>query len=341
MKIYLAPGLLKNIEKSVIFGVKIDELNIKDPLLRETISKRFGTNPIKLWALKETCRNSWASIEPGDYLLFYNRKKFIYIGKVSFKYPFHDTPDQVAVGSYLAESVWGKDIDGRTWPYLIFLEDTMKINLSLNEFNRLTGYRSYAIRGFRKTQEDKVKKLLEYLQNYIKPFSSSSALTSEAQQNLSVDIGFREEKIQYNLITEDTITEDHERVVDYIYKLGELIGYRPEKKFRHEGYELDVVWYKPPKVGPKYVFEVHVKGNLEAALLRLKHAYERWESMLFFVSTEDQIEKAKQRLNDLHELGEHITFVKIKDIIEFYNFKTRFEELERKFGLRPKILSSP
>ena len=48
-----------------------------------------------------------------------------------------------------------------------------------------------------------------------------------------------------------------------------------------------------------------MKGDLGESLLRLKHAWYAWESQLFFVSTEDQIEqaKAKDLVGAFHELA--------------------------------------
>ena len=58
---------------------------------------------------------------------FIIRGNFIYISRVAFKYPF--TPnetEQLNIANFVAEKVWGKDVDGRTWPYLIFLKDVKK-----------------------------------------------------------------------------------------------------------------------------------------------------------------------------------------------------------------------
>ena len=132
----------------------------------------------------------------------------------------------------------------------------------------------------------------------------------------------------------------HEQIVQRIYELGEFIGYIPEKKWRKEGYEYDVVWHKPPREGPKCAFEVHIKGNLGDALLRLKHAHDRWESQVFLISTEDQLNEAKTKYltGALHELAETgaLTLVKIEEIKEFYEFKSRYEWLEKRLGLRPR-----
>jgi len=311
MRVFLAPGFFKNIKRSIENGVKINELDIRDSLLKEEILKHYHNGIVKLWALKETLYSRWLSISKGDYVLFYHAGKFIYVGRVIFKYPFENKPEQVEVGSYLAESVWGKDIDGKTWPYLFFLEDVREIDIPLSMFNELTGYNLNAVGGFMKVKEEKASKVIEYLQQiYLKPLTKIPSKSLELLQ--------------------------HDEIVDIIYALGEIIGYKPDKKWRHEKYEFDVVWHKPPRIGPKYVFEVHLKGSLEAALLRLKHAYDLWESQIFLVSTEDQLKEAQSKfLGELHELKDKVILLDIKNIKDFYEFKGKFEWLERKFGLRP------
>lgn len=317
VKVFLAPGLFKNIKRSVIDGVIISEMDIVDPLLKERILREYQRDVIKLWAFKETLYNLWNSMSEGDFILFYNSGKFLYSGRARFKYPFEDIPGQVENGSRLAESIWGRDVDGRTWPYIVFLRDVKEIDLMLLKFNELTGYNVNSIRKSMKVREERATRLIDYLQQiYLKTLRESELkpITKEVE---SAEV-------------------KHEQVVDVIFGLGELIGYRPERRWRHEGYEFDVVWFKPPRVGPKYVFEVHIRGNLEAALLRLKHAHDLWESQIFLISTGDKLKEAQTKfLGELHELKDKIVLVDIKSITEFYEFKGKYEWLERKLGLRP------
>ncbi|MEM2794181.1 MAG: hypothetical protein QW511_05955 [Candidatus Methanomethylicia archaeon] len=120
MKVFLAPGLFKNIKRSIADGVNVNELNIKDSSLKERILKFYGAGPIKLWALKESLRDRWTSIDNEDYILFYHAGKFIYAARVSFKYPFTEESKQVEAGSYLAESIWGRDVDGKNMALPLF-----------------------------------------------------------------------------------------------------------------------------------------------------------------------------------------------------------------------------
>jgi transcription initiation factor IIE alpha subunit len=310
MEIFLAPGMYRNIKRSIVEGVNIKELlDIKDITLKQEILEHYGKGTIKLWALKETLFNRWISIKEDDYILFYHAGKLIYASKVAFKYPFAPSVvGQLDVASSIAEKVWGRDVDGKTWSYLLFLKDVREINLPLEKFNELTGYNLKFVVGFMRISKGALK-IIDYL----------SKMKVSTEKPLKSLLELR-----------------HDEIVDIIYALGEIIGYKPEKKWRHEGYEFDVIWNKPPRVGPKYVFEVHLKGSLEAALLRLKHAHDLWESRIFLVSTEDRLKEAETKFfGELHELKDKLNLIKIEDIKEFYNFKGKFEWLERKFGLRP------
>ena len=67
MKVFLAPGFYKNIKRSVMDGVNVKELDIRDSSLKEKILKRYDTGVVKLWALKGSLRDRWTSIGEGDY----------------------------------------------------------------------------------------------------------------------------------------------------------------------------------------------------------------------------------------------------------------------------------
>ncbi len=61
---FLAPGLYKNIKKSVIDGVRVSELDICDPSLKEKILKHYRSI-VKLRALKESLYSHRLSINGG------------------------------------------------------------------------------------------------------------------------------------------------------------------------------------------------------------------------------------------------------------------------------------
>lgn len=314
--VFLVPGFLKNIRRSVLEGVQKSELDLEsDPSLADIITREYGTFPVKLWAVKETKKlvSLWKKCANGDLFLFYHGGKFLYVGEVLFKYPFVESRSQVDVGAKLAEKVWSKDVDGKTWPYLVFLTNVREIDFPLAKFNEMTGYRFSAVGGFMRVREEKRAQILIDFLLQVKPPK----------------------------IIKEGVEMEHDQVVEIIYDLGGIIGYKPLKKWRHEGYEFDVVWNKPPAVGPRCVFEVQFKGSPEAALTRLKHAHDLWPgSQLFFITTENQIKKIEMKYlaGAFHELKEEgvLTLVRLEEVKQFYEFKGKFEWLERKFGLKPR-----
>jgi predicted RNA-binding protein len=321
VKVFLAPGLLAHIRKSIVEGIPQEELPIKDSSLNELIQRYYASGRVTLWGFKETLRGLWGKAKPEDYVLFYHGGEFPYVSKISFLYPFKDTAEQYEEATKIAEKVWGKDPrDGKTWSYLIFVYDVREVKFPLEKFNEVTGYKFEAKPGKAvmrsiKVRGNRAEKLLTFLNDIYRAPTKAP-------------------------VTAPTPPDLHEQIVQSIYELGEIIGYIPEKKWRKEGYEYDVVWHKPPREGPKCVFEVHIKGDLGEALLRLKHAHDRWESQLFLISTEDQLNEAKTKYlkGALHELAETgaLTLLKIDEVKEFHNFKSRYEWLEKRLGLRPR-----
>ena len=304
-KVFLAPGLLQHIKRSVIDGVELQELDIQDQTLLDLVRAEYRDSKIKLWAVKDTLVGYWKRCQPGDLLLLYNGGIFQYSGEVAFRYPTAEDPFQLQVASRLAETVWGKDVDGRTWPYLIFLRNVREVFIPLQKFNEATGYKFKAVAGFTLAKRVEKKDILELLR---------------APRPRAVA----------------PLEREHDRIVGMIYDLGMLIGYQSEKRWRHEGYEFDVAWFRKPRVGPRCVFEVQLRGSVEAALTKLKHAHDLWESTPFLISTPEQIERLGKYLEGaFHELKDVLVPVRVDEIEKFYEFKGKFEWLERKFGLKP------
>jgi hypothetical protein len=54
MTVFLVPGLLKHLKRSVTEGVRLQEMGLRRPLLLDRFRKEYGDSPIKLWAVKET-----------------------------------------------------------------------------------------------------------------------------------------------------------------------------------------------------------------------------------------------------------------------------------------------
>jgi len=313
-KVLLAPGLMVHIDRSVASGVRIEELGIVDRELADKLHMQYGSSAVKVWGLKSSQEHLWNKVELGDLLLCYNNKRFVYSAVVCLKYPFLASPISMREAESIAQKVWGHDVQGNTWPNLLFLKDIRRVDIPLDMFNELTAYKFHAVQGFMVLKKERSKRLLDRLGELSAPRLVSISEPSKAQ---AVEAG------------------SHDVLVDRLFAIGELIGYKPQKNWSFENYRYDVVWFRPTGRVPRCVFEVQIGGNISEALSRLKHAYDLWNSLIFLVSTPSQFEKAKVLLaGTFHEIAEEASIVSAADIEEFYGFKGRYEWLERKFGLR-------
>jgi len=315
-KVLLAPGLMVHINRSVADGVRLEELEISDKDLADALRAQYVSGPVKVWGLKSSQEHLWNKVELGDILLSYNSKRFIYSSVVCLKYPSQPSQASVRVAESIAQRVWGRDIQGNTWPYLLFLKDIRQVDISLDKFNELTAYRFNAVQGFLVLKRERSKRLLEELSGLSAP---KVVALSEPQKTRAEE------------------PDLHDALVGQLFAIGELIGYKPQRNWSFENYRYDVVWFRPTGRVPRCVFEVQIGGNVSEALGRLKHAYDLWNSLIFLVSTPSQLGKVKTLLaGTFHEIAEETSVVNVSDIEEFYKFKGRFEWLERKFGLRVK-----
>ncbi len=128
---------------------------------------------------------------------------------------------------------------------------------------------------------------------------------------------------------------DHEAIKEILYQMGIIQKKISEKEVLLDGYRIDVAWKKVPRGAPYIVFEVHISGNLEEALTKLKHANDIWNSQpLVLVTTEEQIERAKNIIEgSFHEIREKIKVINWKEIKEAYELKTKYKSLEAKLGI--------
>ena len=73
--VFLAPGIFKNIKRSITDGVFVKELEITDQSIKEEIEKHYDEGIVKLWAVKDSLKGRWSDIKNEDYLLFLRNLK--------------------------------------------------------------------------------------------------------------------------------------------------------------------------------------------------------------------------------------------------------------------------
>ena len=95
---------------------------------------------------------------------------------------------------------------------------------------------------------------------------------------------------------------EHEILIRVLNKLAEILGYEiGGRRLGH--FILDVTWKKRLRSDPTHAFEVYIKGDLYKDIASLKEACDRWGATLFLISSEEELERAKEVISGaFHEI---------------------------------------
>lgn len=126
---------------------------------------------------------------------------------------------------------------------------------------------------------------------------------------------------------------DHDTIKEMIYNIGILQGKISEKEINIDNYRIDVAWRRIPRGNPYIVFEVHIHGNLEEALTKLKHARDLWNSKPVLVTTREMVNKAKEIASGaFHEIYDELKIISVDEISDLYKKKQEYKTIESKLG---------
>jgi hypothetical protein len=127
---------------------------------------------------------------------------------------------------------------------------------------------------------------------------------------------------------------EHDKVKELIYQIGVIQKRNPDMEYQIDGRRLDVVWKRTSKSVPSVAFEIQFGGNIFEALTKLKHAYDLWNTIPVLITTEPQIEGAKQWLEgSFHELKDVFRIIEWNEITKYYKLKQETKNLEVNLGI--------
>jgi predicted RNA-binding protein len=133
---------------------------------------------------------------------------------------------------------------------------------------------------------------------------------------------------------EQTKSPSHNEIRDRIKELGTLENKVAEIEYPLDNLRLDVVWKTIPTGNPRWVFEVQLAGNFYEALTKLKHAWDKWNSKPFLVTTEEYQDRANQLLEgSFHEMKDDARVVNWKKIMKLYELIKAAQELKKEIRL--------
>jgi hypothetical protein len=127
-----------------------------------------------------------------------------------------------------------------------------------------------------------------------------------------------------------TETLSHTDVQQMLLDIGRVLGYHAESEFEY----YDVVW-RTNELSPRlsHVFEVQHKGNIDAALAKLKRAYEAQRSKPFLIITSERDTNRAQKSMSLartgafHEIGRVTTILSFEQLHRLHRALTSVEDL--------------
>lgn len=105
--------------------------------------------PYAVWGAVPGVSNirNWESMEEGDYVMVYRKGKVILAAEIAMK--THNPS--------LAEYLWQKDEDGKTWEYAYFMINDVEFSIDIEKINKYFGYETnYHPQGFMAIKQDKV-----------------------------------------------------------------------------------------------------------------------------------------------------------------------------------------
>ncbi|MEW6685339.1 MAG: hypothetical protein AB1393_03930 [Candidatus Edwardsbacteria bacterium] len=268
-----------------------------------------------IWGTKEMLYPEWKALDRGDIIFFYVTKTVrgvIGVGKIETKFVQDKPlwPDEIAVGKVIYPFRFEFHVD-----YLIEPKDwkdkKIPIGLSIQEMRR----------GINLLQEKTIKELC-------KSFKEKFNYTISATEEKTVDI------IPSKTSVVEKPSLNHSQLQELVFEIGQLNRLISEKEYPMENERLDVVWRRIEKSVPTYVFEIQIGGDVYHALGKLKHAYDLWNSNIFLIAREEDLENAKSLLSGtFHEIQDKIKKITIKKIHELYEQKHRWIDIEREVGL--------
>lgn len=122
----------------------------------------------------------------------------------------------------------------------------------------------------------------------------------------------------------------HADVQQMLLDIGRVLGFHAQREFEY----YDVVW-RTSAASPRlsHVFEVQHKGNIDAALAKLKRAYEAQRSKPFLIiASERDTNRANRSLSQantgaFHEIGRVTTILSFEQLHRLHRALTSVEDL--------------
>lgn len=137
--------------------------------------------------------------------------------------------------------------------------------------------------------------------------------------------------------TGESIEIIHDDLKSYLAEIGRLQSYVVDEEYPMESTYLDVVWRRVERSVPTFVFEVQVSGDIYSAMVKLKHAFDLWNSHIFLVAGLKDKSKYQEFISGtFHEVEDHMKFIDVAAVKKLLDKKRDYKEMERFLGIFKK-----
>jgi len=269
-----------------------------------------------IWGLKKTQRHLWESLSEKDIVLFYATQPVggvIGHGIVQTKF-IQDKP------------LWPQEVNKNEVVWPLRFEFDVESCLPQQEWkvNKLVTKEIWPRAGFQLINKEIAKALISAMS--LKEY----AVSTQKEPSIAEEPATYETKLP----REEYAPLSHEELQLKMMEIGKLQNYIVEKEYPFDIGRLDVVWRRVINSVPTYVFEIQVGGDVYHALSKLKHAYDLWNSHIFIVASEKDIDKANILLSGaFHEINNRIKLLELEKVEELYNRKKAYFDLENTLGI--------
>ncbi len=270
-----------------------------------------------IWGLKKSQNYLWESIEENkDKVLFYSTNPvggIIGYGLVKTKF-IQNKP------------LWPEEIKTKEviWPLRFEFDVEFCLPQDKWRSNKVTSKTLFPRAGFQSIPEPEALKLIvDIHENEYKIPEANPSFVAEKNNEFSAVVQKPE-----------ILSLSHSHLQERLFQIGKLQDYIAEKEYPIDTGKLDVVWRRVVNSVPTYVFEIQIGGDIYHALGKLKHAFDLWNSNIFFISSEKDYSKANTLLSGtFHEINKRLRHIEIEKVEELYQRKKAYFDLEKILGI--------
>jgi hypothetical protein len=234
------------------------------------------SQPVPIWGLKPAHRAAFEAMESGDMIWIYAKspvKGVIGLGQVKDKYFDNRT------------LIWPEEHGERRviWPHRFRIQLLKVIDAEAWRTDKIDirDFNLFWQNGFQPLSGEHTSAIMERFQRILGLEVDANVFTGATITSHSL-ARERHERQGINPESADRIDHSHRALQEAIAEIGKLQFYHSQLEYPlelpGEGRNLDAVWKREISGVPTFAFEVELAGSLEKALLRLKYAFDQWNS---------------------------------------------------------------